>query len=42
MVERFVTPVPVPRPLPAALGGGEVAAAVVAGRTVFEDDGSGE
>ena len=42
VVERFVRPVPVPRPLPAALGGGEVAAAVVAGAAVFEDDGSGE
>jgi fructose-bisphosphate aldolase, class II len=41
LVERHVTPVPVPLPLPAALGGG-VAAAVTAGASVFEDDGSGE
>lgn len=40
-VERFVTPVPVARPLPAALGG-RGADAVVAGAAVFEDDGSGE
>ncbi|MGH2380915.1 MAG: class II fructose-bisphosphate aldolase, partial [Candidatus Limnocylindria bacterium] len=40
-VERFVTPVPVPRALPAALGGGG-ASAVIAGASVFEDDGSGE
>jgi fructose/tagatose bisphosphate aldolase len=41
LVDRFV-PIPdQPRPLPAALGGGgEVA--VVAGASVFEDDGSGE
>jgi hypothetical protein len=41
LVERFITPVPIPRPLPAALGGGD-ARAVVAGASVFEDDGSGE
>ncbi|HEY8170864.1 MAG TPA: class II fructose-bisphosphate aldolase [Candidatus Limnocylindria bacterium] len=40
-VERFVTRVPVARPLPVALGG-RGAAAVVAGASVFEDDGSGE
>ncbi|HEY6608020.1 MAG TPA: class II fructose-bisphosphate aldolase [Candidatus Limnocylindria bacterium] len=40
-VERFVTRVPVARPLPTALGGSG-AAAVVAGASVFEDDGSGE
>ena len=40
-VERFVTPVAVPRPLPAALGG-RGAVAVTAGASVFEDDGSGE
>jgi fructose/tagatose bisphosphate aldolase len=41
LVERHVTFVPVARPLPAALGGGE-AVAVSAGASVFEDDGSGE
>jgi fructose/tagatose bisphosphate aldolase len=41
-VERFVTATPVARPLPAALGGTESAAGVVAGASVFEDDGSGE
>ena len=41
VVERHVALVPVPRPLPAALGGGENAA-VTAGASVFEDDGSGE
>ena len=41
LVERFVTVVPVARRLPAALGGAE-ATAVVAGASVFEDDGSGE
>ena len=40
-VERFITPVAVPMPLPAALGG-HGAAAVSAGASVFEDDGSGE
>jgi fructose/tagatose bisphosphate aldolase len=41
LVERHVTPVGVARELPAALGGG-AAAAVTAGASVFEDDGSGE
>jgi fructose/tagatose bisphosphate aldolase len=41
LVERFVSPVAVPRSLPAALGGGG-RAAVTAGASVFEDDGSGE
>jgi fructose/tagatose bisphosphate aldolase len=41
LVERFVTVVPVGRPLPAALGGAG-AATVTAGAAVFEDDGSGE
>jgi len=41
LVARFVTPVPVSRPLPAALGG-EGRNAVTAGVSVFEDDGSGE
>jgi fructose/tagatose bisphosphate aldolase len=41
LVERFVTPVPVRRPLPEALGGGS-GVAVTAGAAVFEDDGSGE
>jgi fructose/tagatose bisphosphate aldolase len=41
LVERFITPVAVPRPLPAALGGGDQVA-VSAGASVFEDDGSGE
>ncbi|MEO5985479.1 MAG: class II fructose-bisphosphate aldolase [Candidatus Limnocylindria bacterium] len=41
VVERFVTPVPVPRPLPISLGGTD-RGAVVAGASVFEDDGSGE
>ncbi len=41
LVERFVTRVALPRPLPAALGGG-AAAGVTAGASVFEDDGSGE
>ena len=40
-VRRLVTSVPVALPLPAALGGGE-SAAVTAGASVFEDDGSGE
>ena len=40
-VERFVTRVPVPQPLPAALGGQGTTAAT-AGASVFEDDGSGE
>ena len=41
LVERHVSAIPVPRPLPKALGGGAMAAAV-AGSAVFEDDGSGE
>ena len=41
VVDRWVTPVPVARPLPAALGGSE-RTAVTAGAAVFEDDGSGE
>jgi tagatose 1,6-diphosphate aldolase GatY/KbaY len=41
LVDRFVAPVALPRPLPAALGG-EQRAAVTAGASVFEDDGSGE
>jgi fructose/tagatose bisphosphate aldolase len=40
-VERFITPVAVPRPLPASLGG-RSGVAVSAGASVFEDDGSGE
>ena len=41
LVERFVTPVALARPLPAALGGA-ARQAVTAGASVFEDDGSGE
>jgi fructose-bisphosphate aldolase class II len=41
LVERHVRPVAVPRPLPAGLGGSDTAA-VSAGASVFEDDGSGE
>ena len=41
LVERFVTAVPVARPLPAALGGG-AGSTVMAGASVFDDDGSGE
>ncbi len=41
VVDRFVTPVALAMPLPAALGGGE-AATMRAGAGVFEDDGSGE
>jgi fructose/tagatose bisphosphate aldolase len=41
LVERHVTPVAVPRPLPAALGGAD-GASVTAGASVFDDDGSGE
>jgi fructose/tagatose bisphosphate aldolase len=40
-VERYIRPMPVARPLPAALGGDE-RAAIAAGTSVFEDDGSGE
>ena len=41
LVDRYVTPPDLPRPLPAALGG-VVAETVTAGASVFEDDGSGE
>ncbi len=41
LVDRFVRIPDQPRPLPAALGGGGDVA-VVAGASVFEDDGSGE
>ena len=41
LVDRHVTIPDLPRPLPAALGGGE-REAVVAGASAFEDDGSGE
>jgi fructose-bisphosphate aldolase, class II len=41
LVDTFVAIPDQPRPLPVALGGGE-AEAVVAGASVFEDDGSGE
>jgi fructose/tagatose bisphosphate aldolase len=41
LVDRYVRIPDQPRPLPAALGGGE-AKAVVAGASVFEDNGSGE
>jgi len=41
-VERFITPVALPRPLPSALGGATAGAAVRAGASVFADDGSGE
>ncbi len=41
LVGRFVTPVAVPRRLPASLGG-TAATAALAGAAVFEDDGSGE
>ncbi|MGH2427621.1 MAG: class II fructose-bisphosphate aldolase [Candidatus Limnocylindria bacterium] len=41
LVERHVTPVRLNRPLPSALGGRR-RAAVSAGASVFEDDGSGE
>ncbi len=41
LVDRYVTPVPMPRPLPAALGGTAREAASAAA-SVFEDDGSGE
>ena len=40
-VERFITPVAVPLPLPAALGG-HGGVAMAAGSSIFEDDGSGE
>ncbi|MGH2444848.1 MAG: class II fructose-bisphosphate aldolase [Candidatus Limnocylindria bacterium] len=41
LVDRHVSPVAVPRPLPPALGGAE-RRRVTAGASVFEDDGSGE
>jgi fructose-bisphosphate aldolase class II len=41
LVERHVTAVAVPRPLPAVLGGA-AAESITAGASVFEDDGSGE
>jgi fructose/tagatose bisphosphate aldolase len=41
LVDRFVTPPDLPRPLPAALGGA-AQQAVAASASVFEDDGSGE
>ncbi len=41
LVESYVTAVPMPRPLPAALGG-VARQAVSAGASVFDDDGSGE
>jgi len=41
LVDRFVTPVPLPRPRPELLGGSR-RHAVTAGASVFEDDGSGE
>ena len=41
LVERHVSPVAVPRPLPASLGGDE-RRRVSAGASVFDDDGSGE
>jgi len=41
LVERHVIATPVTRPLPASLGGADTAA-VTAGASVFEDDGSGE
>ena len=41
VVDRWVSPAPVARPLPASLGGAR-RTAVTAGAAVFEDDGSGE
>ena len=41
LVDRYITPPDLPRPLPPALGGSE-RTAVSAGAAVFEDDGSGE
>ena len=41
LVDRWVAIPDLPRPLPVALGGGQ-GEAVVAGASVFEDDGSGE
>jgi hypothetical protein len=42
LVAQHVTPVSLPRPLPAALGGRGGRQAATAGASVFEDDGSGE
>jgi fructose/tagatose bisphosphate aldolase len=42
LVDRYVTPPDLPRALPPALGGAAAVAAVGAGASVFEDDGSGE
>ena len=41
LVDRYITPPALPRPLPPALGGAQ-RTAVSAGAAVFEDDGSGE
>jgi fructose/tagatose bisphosphate aldolase len=41
LVDRYVTPPDLPRPLPAALGGA-AGVGITAGGSVFEDDGSGE
>ena len=41
LVDRYVSPPALPRPLPPALGGAQ-RTAVSAGAAVFEDDGSGE
>ncbi|HKO33967.1 MAG TPA: class II fructose-bisphosphate aldolase [Candidatus Limnocylindria bacterium] len=41
LVDRYIAPPPLPRPLPPALGGAQ-RTAVSAGAAVFEDDGSGE
>ena len=41
LVDRYIAPPALPRPLPPALGGAE-RTAVSAGAAVFEDDGSGE
>ncbi len=42
LVQKYVTPVPLPRPLPVALGGVGDREAVIAGAHVFEGDTSGE
>jgi hypothetical protein len=42
LVDRFVKPVPLRRPLPEALGGSAGRETVVAGAHVFEGDTSGE
>jgi fructose/tagatose bisphosphate aldolase len=41
LVDRYVTPPDLPRPLPTVFGG-EAARAMTAGASAFEDDGSGE